>query len=507
MALLSSSLVEMKGISKQFPGVMALEEIDFNLKSGEVHALFGENGAGKSTLISILSGVCQPSSGVILMSGKKIEFKSVHDAINAGISTVFQAFSLVPTLSVFENIYLGKELERGLFIDRAEMLKETKKLFKDLDFDFDVRQQVSKLSRAEQQMVEIAKAIHFKAAVLILDEPTASLTGQETKKLFSFIKKAKNSGVGIIYISHRIQEFSQIADRITILRDGKLIGTVKTGEVSESELIEMMTGRKIEEIYPNISQQKNNEVILTLKDIKSAGVNGVTLEVKTGEILGIAGLVGAGKSRIWRSVIGVNQVKSGTIHLKGRDITNICTKELIKRGLYYLPPDRKTEGLQLTASSRKNLNVSVLNRSEAIVRTGLVSPSKQKKLVDNIAERVDLVSENLEKIVSKLSGGNQQKILFGKCFGDDQDIYIFDEPTVGVDISTRADLYQLIKKLVESGKAVVIISSDLPEVMNLSHRVLIFANGVISAELKANQINEENILKHFFNYKNKEHAL
>ena len=498
MASLSTPLVDMIGISKEFPGVMALEEVDFNLKYGEVHVLFGENGAGKSTLISILSGVYQPTSGTIKISGNNIELKSVHDATSAGIGTVFQEFSLVPTLSVFENIYLGSEIRHNLFINRAKMLQGAVDLFKELGFDFDVRRRVSELSRAEQQMVEIAKAFHSRATILILDEPTASLTNLETKKLFSFINEAKNNGVGIIYISHRIQEFSQIADRITILRDGKLIDTVRIADTSESELIEKMMGRKIEEIYPDISQKETNEVVLSLRKVKTSGVNGVTLDVRAGEVLGIAGLAGSGKSRVWRSVIGINQIESGSIYLRDFDITNADTKELIERGLFYLPPDRKNEGLQLTASSRENLNLSVLSRSEVVGKIGLVSPSKQKKLVDDIAQRVDISPENLEKIVSKLSGGNQQKILFGKCFGNEREIYIFDEPTVGVDVGTRTALYHLIKKIVESGKAVVIISSDLPEIMNLSHRVLVFSNGVITVELKENDINEDNILKHFF---------
>ncbi len=498
MSNLQTPLVEMKNISKQFPGVKALDGIDFTLMPGEVHVLFGENGAGKSTLISILSGVYRPTSGTVEVSGKRVDFKSVHDATDAGIGTVFQEFSLVPTLTVFENIYLGNELKYGPFIDRPAMAKGAEKLFKELGFELNVRQRVSKLSRAEQQMVEIAKAFQSKATILVLDEPTASLTERETEKLFSFIENAKNNNVGIIYISHRIHELEKIADRITILRDGQFIKTVPAKGTSEAHLIELMTGREIGDVYPKINRLKDGQIILSLRDVHSWGVNGVSLDVKAGEVLGVAGLVGSAKSRVWRSVVGLQPVKSGSVMLKGIDVTNAKTRILIQNGLFYLPPDRKNEGLQLSATSRENLNLSILNRPEIVNRAGFLSPNKKKLLTNKIGERVGLSETYFDRAVSKLSGGNQQKVLFGKGFGEERDIYIFDEPTVGVDMGTRAALYRLIKKIAESGKAVVVISSDLPEVMNLAHRLLVFSNGKIAAELAGNDVTEKIVLKHFF---------
>lgn len=498
MSNLKTPLVEMRNISKQFPGVKALDGVDFTLEPGEVHVLFGENGAGKSTLISILSGVYGPTEGTVKISGKQVDFRSVHDAADAGIGTVFQEFSLVPTLTVFDNIYLGSELKRGLFIDRTAMVRGAEKLFKDLGFEINVRSRVSKLSRAEQQMVEIAKAFHSKADILILDEPTASLTERETEKLFSFILSAKSNGVGIIYISHRIHEFDQIADRITVLRDGQLVETVAAKGISESHLIELMTGRSIGDVYPKINRQKDGETILSLRDVHAWGVNGVSLDVKAGEVLGIAGLVGSAKSRVWRSVVGLQPVKSGTVTLKGVDVTNAKTRTLIQSGLFYLPPDRKNEGLLLSATSRENLNLSILNRSEIVGRMGLLSPKRKKQLASDIGKRVGLSNTYFNRAVSKLSGGNQQKVLFGKGFGEERDIYIFDEPTVGVDMGTRAALYRLIKEITESGKAVVVISSDLPEVMNLAHRLLVFSNGKIAAELSGKDVTEEVVLKYFF---------
>ncbi len=491
-------LIAMKGVIKEFPGVRALDGVDFTLEAGEVHVLFGENGAGKSTLISILSGVYHPTEGTITKYGEQVKFNSVHDASNAGVGTVFQEFSLVSTLRVYENIYLGNELGKGLFVSHPQMIQGTTKLFQDLGFHINVTSRVSKLSRAEQQMVEIAKAFHFKADILILDEPTASLTDKETSKLFSFIGRAKEQGVGIIYISHRIHEFEKIADRITILRDGKTIATLPGKGVSEEKLVELMTGREIGAIYPKINRMEQCPTLLSLRNIVSHGVKNVSLDVKAGEVLGIAGLVGSAKSRIWRSVVGLQPIHGGIVTLKGKDITKAKTKTIIENGLYYLPPDRKYEGLQLSATSRDNLSVDLANLKSSKGTMGFLSPSKIELAVNELSERVNLSQEYIEKTVSQLSGGNKQKVLFGKGLSTDRDVYIFDEPTVGVDMGTRAALYRLLKVIAESGKAVVVISSDLSEVMNISHRLLVFSNGEIAAELTGEEVSEEQVLKYFF---------
>jgi ribose transport system ATP-binding protein len=491
-------LVEMTGISKEFPGVKALSNVDFRLEAGEVHVLFGENGAGKSTLISILSGVYPPSAGTIRIAGEEVAFHSVQDARRVGIGTVFQEFSLVPTLTVFENVFLGKEPKRGPFIDRRAMERGARALFGELGFDIDVRLPVARLSRAQQQMVEIAKALHAKARVLILDEPTASLTEKETEKLFAFMAQARAAGVGIIYISHRIQEFAAIADHISVLRDGRLIGTVGAREVSETALVELMTGRAIDKVYPEIARRPGGEVVMSLRGIVAAGVNGVDVEVRAGEVLGVAGLVGSGKSRVWRSVLGLQPLKAGTVSLMGRDVTGQPTRRLLAQGVFYLPPDRKSEGLQLAASARDNIRLSLLGRRDLAGLFGLPSPAKQKAEADAIGARVDIAQRAMPKPVATLSGGNQQKVLFGKGFGDERAVYIFDEPTVGVDMGTRSQLYLLIRDLAEAGKAVVLISSDLPEVMHLAHRLIVFSRGRVSAELEGDAINEETVLRHFF---------
>jgi len=493
-------LVEMTGVTRIFPGVTALDNVNFQLLAGEVHVLFGENGAGKSTLISILSGVYPQSTGSVKLMGEEVSFGSVADAKAKGVAAVFQEFSLVPTLSVAKNIFLGSEPMIGPFIDRRKMEVEARKLFADLGFDIDVRAPVATLSRAQQQMTEIAKAIHSNAQVLILDEPTASLTERETKTLFRIVSEAKARGVGIVYISHRIQEFSVIADRITVLRDGKLIGTVAIADTTPSSLVEMMTGRAVGEIYPTIACADAPQVVMSVRGLHAWGVAGVDIDVRAGEVLGVAGLVGSGKSRAFRAALGLMSIDAGSVILNGKDLTGAATRKFLQQGVFYLPPDRKTEGLILSATARQNINLSLLFRDDVSTSTGL-SHARMNSLSTGIARKVDLTDAFMARPVANLSGGNQQKALFGKGFGRDYEIYIFDEPTVGVDMGTRAALYRLIKELAEAGKAVVVISSDLPEAMNLAHRLLVFAGGRISAEYIGADINENNVLKAFFDTK------
>ena len=496
-------LVEMTGIAKSYPGVRALDGVDFTLHAGEVHVLFGENGAGKSTLISILAGVTPPTEGTIRINGEEKSFHSVKDARAAGVGAVFQEFSLVPTMSVAQNIFLGQEPRRMGLVDRARIFAEARALFAELDFPIDVRRAVISLSRAEQQMVEIAKALHQQARILILDEPTASLTERETEKLFEFILAARRKGVGIVYISHRTQEFKSIASRITVLRDGRLIGTIPGDNLSEKLLVEMMTGRKMDEIYPHIARDPSPETLMTIRGLRCWGVAGVDIDIRKGEVLGVAGLVGSGKSRAFRAAMGLLPLFDGRVSVGGRDLTGAPTRVLMQAGVFFLPSDRKEEGLMLSATARANIALSVIDRPETRNRLGLVSRKAIGAMTSAIGRRVDLTEAFLARTTSKLSGGNQQKILFGKSFGRDYDIYIFDEPTVGVDVGTRAALYRIIKAIAESGKAVVVISSDLPEVMHLAHRLIAFRNGLISAEFEGDAIQEQAILGAFFDEERK----
>lgn len=491
----STTVIETAALTKKYPGVVALDAVDFDLEAGEVHVLFGENGAGKSTLIAIIAGASRPSGGLLRVRGVEADFHSVADAREHGISAVFQEFSLVSTMSVAENIFLGDEPRRGLFTDKGAMVRRSRELFRELEFDIDPKALVSMLSRAEQQMVEIAKAFHSRVSILILDEPTASLTDREVDHLFHVVERMKASGVGIIYISHRIQELRRIADRITVLRDGRKIATVRTQDTSDAELVEMMVGRAIEEIYPAIIASPAAP-LLEVEGLCAPGVSGASFTVRPGEVLGVAGLVGSGKSRCFRAVFGLLPVRDGRVRLRGREMTGRSCRRMMSAGVYYLSPDRKSEGLQLAFTARDNLVQGVMAGTDG--RYGLLPWKRMYQRTDEIADSVELPPAFRGRLAAQLSGGNQQKTLFGRGLGRDYDLYIFDEPTVGVDMGARAAIYRLIKRLAESGKAIVVISSDLPEVMNLSHRLLVFSRGRISAELPREEISESTVLAHFF---------
>lgn len=492
-----SPLIATNQLTKKYPGVVALNAVDFDLDAGEVHVLFGENGAGKSTLISLLAGANTPTGGTITLEGEDARFGSVADAQELGIYTVFQEFSLMPTLTVAQNIFMGWEPLIGPFLDHKTMRRRSVEMLAELGFDIDPNAVVGGLSRAQQQMVEITKAFHGDLKVLILDEPTASLTDKEVDHLFDFVLSLKERGVGVIYISHRIQEFTRIADRITVLRDGAKIGTVGMHDTDEGALVEMMTGRAIDEIYPQITNQ-NGETLLEVTDLRTWGVHHASFTVRAGEVLGVAGLVGSGKSRLFRALMGLTTRAEGKVILKGEDISKASTAHIIRSGMYYLSSDRKHEGLDLAKTGEQNLSVNLIMGDKVPSSSPFVPWKAVAKEISTICDHVELQDSYRKKPVSQLSGGNQQKVLFGRCFGQEADVYIFDEPTVGVDMGTRSALYLLIKELAEAGKAVVIISSDLPEVMNLAHRLLVLAHGTITAEMSGDEMSEELVLKHFF---------
>jgi len=490
-------LLETRGLTKHYPGVKALEQVDFALERGEVHVLFGENGAGKSTLISLLSGAQPPTAGTILFEGREVTLHSVRDARALGIRGVFQEFSLVPTLSVSENLFLGDEPTRHGFVNRRELRARAQDLLKELEFELDPDRTVALLTRAEQQMVEIAKGFRGKLSVLILDEPTASLTDKETERLFLLVKRLKNNGAGVIYITHRMQEIVRVGDRVTVLRDGHKIDTVDAKTTTEDRLIEMMTGRAISEIYPAI-EFNPGEMLLEVKNVSTiSGVHDASLYVRRGEVVGLAGLMGSGKSELIRAVFGVGRVTAGIVRFKGPEVTRSSSGDLLRGGMFYLPPDRKGEGLILAFTSMANVALPVL-RSKLRGFLGLLSYAARDLLTHHAARHVELAESNVKRAVALLSGGNQQKVLFAKGLALDVDLYLLDEPTVGVDVGTRSSLYLLIKRLCESGAGVVVISSDLPEVLHLAHRVYVMRRGAIAGELQGDQINETNVLNLFF---------
>ena len=492
------TILQLSGISKHFPGVKALSNVDFDLRPGEVHVLFGENGAGKSTLINIIAGSFPPDAGTFTFQGEPLRLNSPHHARELGINAVFQEFSLVPTLSVQDNLYLGREIKRGGLLDKSAMARGARTALDQLGFHLDPRIQVGYLSRAEQQMVEIAKAIQSSPSVLILDEPTASLTEAEAEQLFAVVETLKASGIGIIYITHRMQEIRRIADRITVLRDGRLVTTVAAGGISEQRLVELMTGRTIEALYPTVLANPQRVMVeVTGLTLANGRVHDVSIAVRAGEIVGLAGLVGAGKSEVGRAIFGAESPTQGSIAIAGQVVANPSPGAMLARGVVYIPPDRRAEGLVATRSVRENISLASLDRPD-FSRMGLLRRGEERKIVRDVAQRLSLRPPNVERQVAYFSGGNQQKVVLGRGLTRDVQVFIFDEPTTGVDVGAKVEIYGFIKELCEQGAAVLLISSDLPELLHLSHRAYVMHRGEVRAELTGSDLTEEAVLANFF---------
>jgi ribose transport system ATP-binding protein len=493
-----SALLRLERITKHFPGVVALDGVDFDLRPGEVHVLFGENGAGKSTLISLVAGVHRPTQGRIRFRESDIDLASVHQARQLGISAVFQEFSLVPQLTVEENLFLGAELTEHRLLDKRAMHGRAREILERLGFPLKPRMRVAYLSRAEQQMVEIAKAFRSELSVLILDEPTASLTERETERLFGLIEQAKRQGVGIIYITHRMNEIKRIGDRITVLRDGRHVATLNVAEVSETRLVELMTGRVIAQIFPKI-RYNPGETVLAIEDLSTASgaVANVSLQVRAGEVVGLAGLVGSGKSEVARACFGLEKVTTGRVVFLGEDATGRKPRAMLDRGFFYLPPDRRSEGLVMVRGARENIALPALGLAPFSDGLFLNRRAERVKTME-LAKRLNLQPLNIERPVDHFSGGNQQKVLLAKALSREVRLFVFDEPTVGVDVGTRVAIYQFIRDLCEAGAAILLISSDLPEILHLTNRAYVMHRGSLRAELTGNEISEDRVLGCFF---------
>lgn len=491
-------LLALSGVCKRFPGVVALDNVDFDLRYGEVHVLFGENGAGKSTLINIVAGTFPPDQGSFAYQGQVLGRLTPYAARQLGISPVFQEFSLVPDLTVEQNLFLGREKSKYGVLDRAGMSARALEIMNVLGFDLDPGRRVGDLSRAHQQMVEIAKAFLGDVRLLILDEPTASLTEAETSRLFELVLKLKQSGVGIIYVSHRMREITQIADRITVLRDGKGITTVNARDVSEQALVELMAGRKVDVLFPRV-EPCPGEVLLEVEGLTLANrsVTDVSFYARAGEITGIAGLVGCGKSESVRAVYGLELIAGGIIRVNGRVVTDPSPSALLERGLCYFPSDRVAEGLALGRSVRENASMAAL-RLSPFSRAGILQLVSERRKVQSIVERLKLRPPQVERRVSKLSGGNRQKVLLARGLTRDVRVYLFDEPTVGIDVGAKLEVYELMKDLLATGAAIVLVSSELPEVLSLSHRLYVMHRSRMAALLTGDDINEQQVLSHFF---------
>ncbi|MCI9671571.1 MAG: sugar ABC transporter ATP-binding protein [Lawsonibacter sp.] len=479
-------------LTKSFPGVKALSDATVEFYPGEVHALLGENGAGKSTLCKILAGAYRAESGTIHLGGEEYTGFTPAQAKQAGISIIYQEFNLVPALSVYENIFLGKERKKGVMLDRAGMIQATRSIFEQLKVSIDPTIPVRELSIAYQQLVEIGKAIHEKAKILIMDEPTAPLTEQEVGILFDIIRDLKRQNITIIYISHRIEELFALAEKVTVMCDGRVIRTLRTQETSRKELVSLMVGRELGESYPAREGEGSGEEVLRVSHLNTSKLKDISFSLHRGEILGFAGLVGAGRTEVARAVFGADPKTGGEILVHGSARQIHSPTDAIRAGICLIPEDRKGQGLHLHMSIRNNIS---LTQIKALSRFLLVQHAREQALIDQYIRALEIKTPSDRQEVNNLSGGNQQKVALSKWLAAKCDIMIFDEPTRGIDVGAKQEIYQLMERLRQQGKAIIMISSELPELIGMSSRVLVMHEGQINGELRGAEVTQGAILE------------
>jgi ribose transport system ATP-binding protein len=493
----SKVLLRMEGIYKSFPGVQALSDAHFELFAGEVHALVGENGAGKSTLMKILGGIYHKDAGRILLEGQEVEINSPHMAQSLGISIIHQELNLMPHLSVAQNIFIGREPRAKLpfFLDDQTTNQKAEQLFKMLNLDLDPNTKVADLTVAKQQMVEIAKALSFNAKILVMDEPTAALTDTEIEELFGIIKQLRSQGVGIVHISHRLEELKLISDRVTVMRDGKYIDTLQTQTASIAQIISLMVGRTIYETAPELSEDAEQEVVLEVRHLNRGRVlRDVNFNLKRGEILGFAGLIGAGRTETARAIFGADTFDSGEIYIKGQKVAIKSPGDAVTHGVGYLSEDRKRYGLALGMDVKENVAMAAMKKF--LSWFGWMDFKKASTRGQEMIKALNIKTPSLEQKVQFLSGGNQQKVVIGKWLTADTEILIFDEPTRGIDVGAKSEIYKLLNDLAHQGKAIIMISSELPEILRMSHRVVVMCEGRVTGILEAKDATQESIMKY-----------
>lgn len=494
---MSETFLQMSHITKRFPGVLALSNVDFALRKGEVHALLGENGAGKSTLMKILSGVYQPDEGDIIFEGQPVTFANPLSAQSAGITIIHQEFNLFPELTVEDNIFIGREFCKNnrWRLDEKQQRRAAIDILQKLNLNISPETLVADLTVAQQQMVEIAKAISVNAKILIMDEPTAALTETEIDSLFQVTRLLKEQGTGIVYISHRLEELALIADRATVMRDGQFIATVDYDAVKISDLIAMMVGRDLGNIYPRREPLAQRKPVLEVSGLTRNGVlNNIDFTLYQGEILGFAGLMGAGRTELARAIFGADPIDGGTLKLNGNVTVIKDIPDAIKQGISYLTEDRKKEGLALGLSVERNIMLG--NYPEYSDRYGNVDSKRCQKTSEEQVKALRIKTPHLEQAALNLSGGNQQKIIIARWVCKDTDILIFDEPTRGIDVGAKLEIYELMNRLVAKGKSIIMISSELPEVLGMCDRILVMRNGRITGELASDDATQEKIMQY-----------
>jgi len=487
-------LVEMDGISKDFPGVHALRDCRFDLRRGEVHALVGENGAGKSTLMKILAGVYRMDAGRIRVKGVEVDIPTPRAAQQLGISIIHQELSLMPNLTAAQNIFIGREPRRLLpfLLDDRALNRNAQALFDQLHLKLDPQTKVANLAVAQQQMVEIAKALSYRAEVVIMDEPTAALTETEIDELFRIIRKLRETGVGVVHISHRLEELKRISDRVTVMRDGQYIATVDTKGTTIDQIIRMMVGRTIFEEAPEL-HATDPEVVLDVRDLsRGRAVRHVSFNLHRGEILGFAGLVGAGRTEVARAVFGADRADSAEISVKGRVAHINSPGDAVRRGIGYLSEDRKRFGLALSMDVETNIVLATFRKF--LQAFGRIDAGRTRSTALQRVERLAIKTPSIRQKVRNLSGGNQQKVVIAKWLTADTDILIFDEPTRGIDVGAKSEIYHLLNELAQQGKAIIMISSELPEILRMSHRIIVMCEGRITGELSGAGATQEQIM-------------
>ncbi|HAH60727.1 MAG TPA: D-xylose ABC transporter ATP-binding protein [Treponema sp.] len=499
----TQTIVEMKHICKSFYGIRALDDVSFDLRKGEVMALLGENGAGKSTLVKIMSGVYTRDSGEMKLFGRNIEGDlTPKEAQELGITIIHQELNMCRHLTVAQNIFLGRELCKGRLLDEREMNRRTRKVLEALKID-DITPDtvVGDLQVSKQQMVEIAKAFETKSRVLIMDEPTSALTNKEIEKLFDIINELKKQGVGIVYISHRLEELKDIVDRVTIMRDGRFITECNFKDITMDEIIKNMVGREIREKFPRVTMQRGGKIFSVRHLSSGRMVKDVSFDAYKGEILGIAGLMGAGRTETTRAIFGADRKDGGVIELEGNKVKINCPRDAIRQGIVLAPEDRKKDGLCTKLSVRHNIslpNLDILCR-----KTGTVNKKKENGMLNDAVKRLSIKLANGDVNAASLSGGNQQKLVVAKWLSRDSKVVIFDEPTRGIDVGAKIEIYNLMNKLKKEGKGVIFVSSELPEILGIADRILVMCDGRITGELAAENATQENILYYATRFEDK----
>lgn len=486
-------ILEMKGIDKSFPGVHALDNVSLELKRGEVHALMGENGAGKSTLMKVLTGIYTKDKGTIIYEGKEVEFSSPRAASDAGIVIVHQELNMLGHLTVAQNIFIGQEKMNGKLIDDKKMNDEATKLFKQLNIDINPKERMSHLTVGRQQMCEIAKAISKEAKIIVFDEPTAALTEAEIEELFKIINDLKSKNIGIIYISHRMDEIKKITDRVTVMRDGGYVGTIETATSTKDDIISMMVGRVIyEDPKTESAVDKNAPIVLKVENLNvGKTVRNVSFELKKGEILGFSGLMGAGRTEMARALFGADKKDSGDIYINGKKVEINTPQDAVRLGIGYLSEDRKRFGIVVGKTVAENSTMATM---ESYMKGFFINKKKENRVAQEYVEMLNTKTPSVEQLVVNLSGGNQQKVVIAKWLIRNCDILIFDEPTRGIDVGAKSEIYHLMNKLAAEGKSIIMISSEMTEILRMSDRIIVMCEGRKTGEIDISEATQENIM-------------